>query len=209
MKVSGELSGYFVCGATYGHIDAGCAKRFEAVASNKWIRIFNRAHDAFDASGDDRIDARRLIPVVAARLQRGVQRRATSAIARSGECIWFGVTPPVIGVGGTDTNDVAIGHYDSPDMRPRRRDSARTSSSIYCCCHRIVVAHRVAFVSDETQRARASRPNDANGRGHTTRACARVDLLIADSSESRPSPIRTFTVGSGITPDRAHPPRLR
>src|SRR5438874_1063403 len=60
---------------THIHLDAVLAELLEATTTDQRIRIADRGDNAGDSRTDDSFDAGAGPPLVAARLQRGIQRR--------------------------------------------------------------------------------------------------------------------------------------
>ena len=79
---------------TYRHLDAFLTQEFEPAATDAWIGIDGRRHDARDAGCRDALHARAGPADVRARLERAVQRRAPCEIAGLVERAHLGVGPP-------------------------------------------------------------------------------------------------------------------
>src|SRR5581483_1840069 len=81
------------------------------------VRVAGAVHDALDPGGEDRVRARGRRPVVRARLQRHVQRRAPGPLARSLQRDDFAVAPACLG--RALAGDLAVRDDDRTDGRLR------------------------------------------------------------------------------------------
>ena len=105
--------------------DAVLAQKGEAAAADGRIRILDRGHHARDAGVDDRADARAGPALVAARLERAVQRRAAGARTGLGQRVHLGVRFTGALVEALPDDDAVGRHHDRADQRIRAGPSAR------------------------------------------------------------------------------------
>ena len=100
------------------------AQKREACAADERIGIFDRGHDARDAGVDDACDARTRPALMAAGLERAVQRRTARADARFGERSNFRVRLAGALVIARADDHVVSRHDDGADHRIRARAAA-------------------------------------------------------------------------------------
>ncbi len=150
--------------------------------------------DARDARGDDRVGARRRRPVVRARLERDVHRRAPRALARLGQRDRLGVAPARLSDALGD--DDAVAHEDRADGRLRMRplvggardlDRALEAHRIACSSPRYAAtgsaAAKIDDAGDEERHALVAQPPDVVGARRRRRpGCA---LLPGAASATR------------------------
>src|SRR4051812_3787216 len=106
------------------HLDALVAQDAQAAAGGLLGRVVGRDDDAGDAGVDDRVGARRRAPVVAARLERDVHRRAAGVGHAAGrQRLALGVRASVRDVVAL-AEHLAVLHHDGSDERVRRRPPA-------------------------------------------------------------------------------------
>ncbi len=102
------------------HLDARFAQPRDAVAVDARVRVAQRDHDPRHPGRDDRVGARRREAVVAARLERAVQRGAAAALA--------GLAPA-----RRPRRAVRRGRDGSRGRRPRRRRTSTAPTSGLGC----------------------------------------------------------------------------
>ena len=88
--------------------DARIAQQAEPSSRDARVRIFQRADDARDAGGDDRLGARRREAVMRARLQRDVKRRAARGGAGFIERASLGVRPSALLRDASSDDDAVV-----------------------------------------------------------------------------------------------------
>src|SRR5712691_382638 len=97
--------------------DAARPQNREAAAAHRRIRIFHRGDDAHDAGVDDPADARAGAPLVTARLERAVQRRAPRPRTRRLQRVDLGVRLARALVEPLTNDDAVRRHDDRADER--------------------------------------------------------------------------------------------
>ena len=135
-------------------LHAAVAQLAQAAAVDLRVRVAEGDDRAADAGGHQRVRAGRRLAVVAARLERAVERRAPGALAGLGEGHRLGVrlsrrqVPPA-------TDDLSVAHQDGADQRIGVRAAAASLGQ----GERLV--HIQSVVHTTTPRSMRSRADDA------------------------------------------------
>ena len=147
------------------------------------------ADDPRHPGRDQRVGARRGAAVVRARLEGDERRRAACAIAGLRERAGLGVRA-TRRLGRADPDDLAVTHEHAADPGIGRGATAGGRAGRQRQFHRLVVAH-VLPRANPREAATTTAPDPPGMTGARPTGTA-----------PKPSPIRTLTVGPGITPGR-------